>query len=341
MNNFTFISLHIIYFVFAVLLINTIRKEFISQGNKKILKINSKDIFIPDNTTYNELYIQKFVRNNIKLKYISILPFADGLVSKNGLWNLVRSQNLGNLYDFFPKSYILENKEDENKLYNDIKNSNGIKIYFLKKNIESKKGIKIFRLLYKKFIFDLQSIYLNEGYKLVQEMVQNPFLYRDRLNVLRVYIFIMKDNLTIKFFKFKWSKVLFAPKNYNIMDDESLITCSKEQFGNINLEMLVGKNYLNVETNIKTNLKFLFNVSRNYLLRDNLLPDTRCFQLFGLDYMLDSFGKPYLLEINKNPNLTNNFSKEEEKMKEILVSEMYSIVRGEIDVDKSNYELVS
>ena len=56
--------------------------------------------------------------------------------------------------------------------------------------------------------------------------------------------------------------------------------------------------------------------------------------------MLDSFGKPYLLEINKNPNLTNNFSKEEEKMKEMLVSQMYSIVRDELDVDKSNYELI-
>ena len=78
---------------------------------------------------------------------------------------------------------------------------------------------------------------------------------------------------------------VFASKDYNIMDDESLITCSKEQFGNIDLEMLVGKNYLNVETNIKTNLKFLLDISKNYLLRDNLLPETRCFQLFGLDYM--------------------------------------------------------
>ena len=90
--------LHLSYLLFLIFLINTYVKHIGDKNNNEILKINSHNIFIPENPTYNELYISKLndtyldcKKNNKKfdIKYINILPYSDILVSKNGLWRLL------------------------------------------------------------------------------------------------------------------------------------------------------------------------------------------------------------------------------------------------------------
>ena len=96
MPTYLFILLHLSYLLFLIFLINTYVKDVGEKKTSEILKINSDGIFIPENTTYNELYIQKlndlYIKNsqNFDIKYINILPYADTIVIKNGLWNLLK-----------------------------------------------------------------------------------------------------------------------------------------------------------------------------------------------------------------------------------------------------------
>ena len=100
-------------------MINTYVKDVGEKKNNEILKINSDNIFIPEDTTFNELYIQKLNDQYINLKnknitfnikYINILPYGDTIVSKNGLWNLLKKKySRKYLYKYFPKTFILQN----------------------------------------------------------------------------------------------------------------------------------------------------------------------------------------------------------------------------------------
>ena len=97
MPTYLFIILHLCYLLFLIFLINTYVRD-VGKKNIEIINTNSSDIFIPENSTYNELYMQQLndlyldsKKNNdtFKFKFINILPYSDILTSKNGLWNLL------------------------------------------------------------------------------------------------------------------------------------------------------------------------------------------------------------------------------------------------------------
>ena len=58
------------------------------------------------------------------------------------------------------------------------------------------------------------------------------------------------------------------------------------------------------------------------------------FQLFGLDYVIDKNLKPYLLEMNKAPNMTFKHGDEEKKMK--VMSDLIYLL--ELDKQPANYK---
>ena len=61
METFTFILTQLIYLIFLIILVNTIRSHLFTTEHTKILNTDSKGIFIPENPTYNELYIKQFI----------------------------------------------------------------------------------------------------------------------------------------------------------------------------------------------------------------------------------------------------------------------------------------
>ena len=115
MNNFTYISLNCLYFLFCVFLVNTIKKEFYKQTDDKILNINSEEIFIPADRNNLNLYLERLKNFKIKPKYIFILPNSQILVNQNLLWDFFRNKfyhNINYLNSYFLKTYILGNYQD-------------------------------------------------------------------------------------------------------------------------------------------------------------------------------------------------------------------------------------
>ena len=65
MPTYLFIILHLCYLLFLIFLINTYVRDVGEKKNIEIINTNSSDIFIPENSTYNELYISKLNDNYI------------------------------------------------------------------------------------------------------------------------------------------------------------------------------------------------------------------------------------------------------------------------------------
>ena len=112
METYIFIIIHLSYIIFLMILVTSLSKKGTDDQMKQLLLLNSDGIFIPDNPTYNELYIQELNQDKEFIKYINILPYADKLVSKNGLYDLLSTyykDNFDILNKIVPKSYILQN----------------------------------------------------------------------------------------------------------------------------------------------------------------------------------------------------------------------------------------
>jgi hypothetical protein len=71
------------------------------------------------------------------------------------------------------------------------------------------------------------------------------------------------------------------------------------------LEKYIGKeNFLLLMNNIVINLKLVIQAVQGSLCRLNKFKDNTCFQLFGIDYIFDKKMTPFLLEMNKGPDMS-------------------------------------
>ena len=353
----SYIILNIFYFISLISLVNLYKRTIIHDETQKALQVNSKGIFIPKNSCYNELYIDSLCRlkNNNLHKYIGILPFSDRIVSKNGLWLLMKSSYSKKVLDkYFPKTFILQEWNDRlefNKLVysainhksNNNKNNNkSNNIFIIKKNVNCKLGLKLFTIKDVNDLSDLYIKYFQDDYKLVQQFLPNPFLINNRILICRVYIFIYKqylvDTKQLTIYRFNWLKCLYPNKDFDINNYESLISDSHNI--NYGFPLYFNKNDNNkLFRKLDISLKMLGVAVKETFLENNILENHNQFQLFGLDYILDQNENPYLLEINKGPNLQNYYSDYEKKMKKMLVYQMHDLVRNDIGSKDSNYDI--
>ena len=345
----SYIILNIFYFIALISLINLYKRIIIHDETQKSLQVNSKGIFIPKNSSYNELYIDclsEYKDNNIH-KYLGILPHSDRIVSKNGLWLLMKSSYSKKvLYKYFPKTFILQEWNDRlefNKLvYSVINNKSNNNIFIIKKNINCKLGLKLFTIKDGNDLSELYIKYFQDDYKLVQQFLPNPFLINNRILICRVYIFIYKqylvDTKQLTIYRFNWLKCLYPNKNFDVNNYKSLISDSHKI--NYGFPLYFNKNDNNkLFRKLDISLKMLGVAVKETFLENNILENHNQFQLFGLDYILDKNENPYLLEINKGPNLQNYYSDYEKKMKKMLVYQMHDLVRNDIDIKDTNYDI--
>jgi len=373
----------IIYLIVFILIIYYCRKYFLEIKNssnpkykESLIPDNSlyKEFFIPDYPTYNELYIDYFKGiNNNNIKYLGFLPNSDSFVSKNNLWNILRSTKYSHIV---PKTYLLDNYYD---LENFKKEHQKDKLYILKKNIQNKKGLKLIQGDYNTII----NTYNLGYYKLVQEFIFNTIL--DKQFVIRIYILAIKrlNQNKVNVYYNKYNKLLFAEKNLaqNNFKSKMLITNSKSKMlitnskskmliTNSKSKMLITNSKHNIPENPK-NLAELKNIIKSFdtnkidtnkidtnkidtnkidtnkidtnkmdiLLGIKYIITKQCenenklfnfsqFQLFGIDIICDSKLNCYLLEINKNPNMSNFHSKKEKIEKREIIKDMYTLVKN-------------
>ena len=296
------------------------------------------DIYIPCgyNNIENELLDIKLNNNNNnsnnKNKYIFGVNGCDSIVAKNHIWqSLVKCYGRAGASQLMPESYILYDEQDL-KLFKKDYNPNNI--YILKKNVQRKEGLKLTQS-YKDVINGL-----NDDYKVAQKYVRDLYLVNGRKVNLRIYLLIVIKNNKIHFYVSNIGKCIYTKKKYDDkdLDFESNIT-------SYHLDITIYKTnpryfddlikYID-NNSVKGNGDKLFNrineliknvskcLSKNLYQSANI-KNTVCFQLFGIDIIFNNNLHPYLLEMNKGPDMTPK-DDEDTKMKYTVQNDMFKTV---------------
>ena len=299
--------------------------------NNKLLGTILKDVFDNNNIThsnddwtiyipcgYNNVeeelkkisIIDKDNKNN-KNKYIFGVNGCDTIVSKNKIWeSLVKCYGRKEASKLMPESYVLEDP-NEMEVFRKNFNPSSNEIYILKKNVQRKEGLKL-----TKDYFEILEA-KNDNYRVVQKYMIDLYLINQRKVNLRVYLLIIIKNNKKYFYLSKIGKCIYTNKKYNDnnLDFESNIT-------SYNLDMTVYNNnpryfnelikyindkgddgeklFQNIDILIK---KISYCLSKN-LYQSNNIKGSITFQLFGIDIIFDKDLNPYLLEMNKGPDMT-------------------------------------
>jgi hypothetical protein len=313
-------------------------KEIFDKNSVTKNTTDNWDLYIPCGYNGVEREIATIATYNNKQKIFGI-DGCDKIVSKNSLWTLL-DQEYGReqASKIMPETYVLSNATDMKEFE---KNYDASNIYIMKKNIQRKKGIELTSDYYK----IINAKY--EKYRIVQEFKES-YLVNNRKFNLRYYLLIVcRDNHTYVYLH-KYNKILYTSKTVadskdNRMDFASNITNSYDVPNNIyqshpynltELCKLVSADKLDNDIN---DLFKLF--SRAIVLPLNnivSIKDNSKFQLFGIDIIVARDMKPYILEINKGPDMKPKDDRDK-KMKLKVLNDMFS--KMEIIDPEDDYNL--
>ena len=315
-------------------LLGKITKNIFDTNNIKHSNDNW-NIYIPCGYNDVEEELKKILIKDKSNKYIFGLNGCDLIVSKNKIWeSLVKCYGRKYASTLMPESYILDD-QNEMEVFRANFNPSANDIYILKKNVQRKEGLKLTR-----DFFEIIQGVLDE-YRVAQKYITNLYLVNQRKVNLRIYLLVIIKDSIIYFYLCKDGKCIYTNKKYNDndLDFESNIT-------SYNLNMSVYKEsprdfdqlkvYINKDTQNKESGNFLFNniellmkevascLSKSFYQSKNI-KGSITFQLFGADVIFNNELHPYLLEMNKGPDMTPR-DDIDEKMKTGVQFDMFKTV---------------
>lgn len=316
------------------------------KNNGMIQSENDWNLFFPcgyDNIK-NEVNRMPVVNN---AKYF-IIENCDEIVAKELLWKHIVSH-----FDYpiaktmMPNGYIMY---DTNDMIRFEKEYDPSKIYIMKKNIQRQEGLKITKNKH-----EILKGFENEGYVLVQELLQNPYTISGRKTNMRFYILVVCKSTAMNVFVYKdgfmyYTKDMF--KTGSTEEGPNITTGYIERQVYIDnplthqdLRMYLDdtnrKNLSEIEQSIRNqNIKIseiyfsriyhlirqVFIAFQGKLTKSTKFNDTNImFQLFGADIAVDDKLNPTIMEINKGPDLDAK-DERDSALKHELVRNMFKII---------------
>jgi len=261
------------------------------------------NVFIPNG--YNDIDEKlKKVKISNDEQFIFAIPGCDNLVSKYNVWkSLVDKYGRETASTIVPESFLLDNKEDV-ELLKKFDNQK----FILKKKKQRKLGLKLVDK-----IEDISKL-KKEEYTIAQKYLK-PFLVNDRKVNLRIYLLITLKNNEITIYVSKFGSCIYTKHEYDhsSCDFEKNITSynmdlSIYEENPLTLEQLKtylknnGFDHIDIFSKIENKIK-LFICAIKDQLGDEKFNKNMCFQVFGMDFILDENLDPFLLECNKGPEM--------------------------------------
>lgn len=237
---------------------------------------------------------------------VNAIDGCNKINSKINLWNMLKKKYKDQVTDIMPDTYVLFNNYHWNG-WNEWKNKNKNQIYILKNYKQRQLGLKLTNNL------DKIKNYKNQGYYIIQKVLQDPYLINKRKVNLRIYYLIICRYGKVNGYIYNNGFVYYTPKFWekNSLNDDKVITT-----GYIDRKVYID-NPLTLQdflTHLKKdrgenkflhNLKKLFN-QITHALDNNICQNDKSkiwFQIFGADVDVGNQLTPKLIEINKGPDL--------------------------------------
>lgn len=282
-----------------------------------------------------------------------IIDNIDYIVAKEKLWeNLVNHHGINKAKTIMPMSYIL-NSDDDIKKFNEDYDPN--KIYIMKKNLQRQEGLKItnnkMEILNGKY----------NNFKLVQELLQNPYTINKRKINLRCYVLVVCNNNKFNVYNYNDGFMYYTPKFFekgNLDRDVNITTgyIDRKVYQENPLTHNDFKKYLdndkrvlsNIENNIKQRNLKISNIcfdKINDLIKDVFICfvgiicksqkfkyKNTLFELFGVDIAVDEDLNPMIMEINKGPDMTAK-DERDSQVKHNVIRDILRLVKS---IDENN-----
>jgi hypothetical protein len=293
---------------------NSLLKDIFNK-HKINLKKEGFDLYMP--CGYNN--IEREMADNIFYgKYIFGLKGCDRIVSKNSIWSILE-MIYGRSFasQIMPETFILSDKKQLDMAFNEIKDN---KTLICKKNLQRKLGLKFARN--KKELGEC----VKEDFKIAQRFMKNTLTIKGRKMNIRIYYVIKKVRDKITFFLHNNGKILYTNKNSKgEISFETHIT-SYQMDSNIykndglphsinDLRIFLGKEKSNIIWKKIEQKMVLLSQAIYHVFYDEMHYNKVCFQLFGVDVIVAENGEPFILEINKGPDMIPKCDQDEELKK--------------------------
>lgn len=333
-----YLSLNALYFFFGVLLVNTIRKEFFSQTEQKIMsKLVANDIFIPDKKTKGNYYLNEILKMKKKPHFIFIFPESNRLVYLDEFWSILYRKyhrHLDFVHNFVVPMYDISNFNEVKRLEADIYTMTQFPQIFILKKRNNKN--KIYILTDKKKSYDLLKICRDEDFYMIQKLDDSIFRSQKKIFLLESYLLLVRRPQTIT----------------ETYDNKSSFTIEMYRYSNIRYMLLdMESNQLaycqHIEKLFKTRFyqfpaqKMIQHIDLNYkFIQKNFSPefeglyvdlDSTCFEILSLKYLINQEFRPFLYQIDRNVELYGGLDKE---MFADLVNQVHLCVREKNTFDR-------
>jgi len=277
-----------------------------------------------------------------------IIDNSDTISAKEWLWlNVLKHHGYNKTISMLPKSYVLY-LPDDIKLFDKEYNSN--KTYIMKKNIQRQEGLKITK--------DKNEIMngAKNGYTIVQELLENPYLIDGRKINLRFYLlFVCKGNST-DVYAFNDGFMYYTKAQYksNSLEADVNITTgyidrkvyeknplthndfkvyldkpdrvlSKEEAvmkgQNLSISQVVFERINRLLRDVC--MSFIGNINTMQKFKNNVM-----FQLFGVDVAIDNQMQAQVIEFNKGPSIDPH-DERDGQLKQNVIEDAFKIVSGD------------
>jgi hypothetical protein len=325
----------------------------VTKERSMIKKDKGWDFYFPCSYNKCEKKIRELRPENKDQKFF-LLDGCDSINSKVGLWSaLKKAHGRNNASEIMPHTFILYDKKDMADFKNHYKNrkkKNPLCKFVLKNYKQRQEGIKL-----ENNINNIMNAY-NDGYFLVQDYYENPFLISKRKINMRYYFLIVCDKDKINGYIHKNGFMYYTPKFYKAgtLDFKEHITTGYIDRKVYEENPLTTEDFNNYLENIQVGSSemffkrvcFLFNkvmiALEGKICKLKHMKDNTLFQLFGADIAPDSHLNPKLMEINKGPDLGTKDEKDG-KVKNKVTSDIMDIVdiEGDHKIDgKNQFQLI-
>lgn len=294
----------------------------IFEKNKINLQKEGFDLYMP--CGYNNIE-NEMAENIFYGKYIFGLKGCDKIVSKNSIWSILEI-TYGRPFasQIMPETFVLQDRQQLEMAYNHLDKN---EMLICKKNVQRKMGLKFAAT--KKELEEC----VKENFKVAQQFMKNTLTIKGRKMNIRIYYVIKKEGNNLTFYLYRNGKILYTNKKTG--DEISFDThiTSYQMDSNIykndglphsidDLKRFLGKFRSKIIwEKIEEKMTFLSRAISS-VFYDKMHYDKVCFQLFGVDVIVAENGEPFILEINKGPDMIPKCDQDEELKKMVYEDTM-------------------